>query len=73
LPIPLKSEDREISEIDFKKAAKDALKEMKTDKVYGDKAKQLLKNVNEKEIIDIMAAYARCETAPNWKDFSDNI
>lgn len=73
LPIPLKSEDREISEIDFKNAAKDALKEMKTDKVYGDKVKQLLKNVKEKEITDIMAAYARCETAPNWKDFSDNI
>lgn len=73
LPIPLKRENREISEVDFKKAAKDALKEMKTNTVYGDKTKELLNNVSEKDIVDIMTAYARCETAPDWKKFSDNI
>ena len=73
LPIPLKKEDREISEANFKKAAKDALNEMQTNKVYWEKTKELLKNVSEKNIIDIMTAYARCETAPDYKTFSDNI
>ncbi len=73
LPIPLKKEDREISQTNFKKAAKDALNEMQTNKVYWEKTKELLKNVSEKDIIDIMTAYARCETAPDYKTFSDNI
>lgn len=73
LPIPLKLQDREISEDDFKKVAKDALNEMQTNKVYWEKTKELLKNINESNIIDIMTAYARCETAPDSKTFSDNI
>ncbi len=73
LPIPLKAEDREISETNFKKAAKDALNEMQTNEVYWEKTKELLKGVNEKNIIDIMTAYARCETAPDSKTFADNI
>lgn len=73
LPIPLKIEDREISEDDFKKAAKDALDEMQVNTEYWDKTKELLKNVKEKDIINIMTAYARCETAPDYENFSDNI
>lgn len=73
LPIPLKVEDREISENDFKKAAKNALDEMQANTVYWDKTKELLENVKEKDIINIMTAYARCETAPDYKNFSDNI
>lgn len=73
LPIPLKVEDREISESNFKKAARNALREMRANKVYWKKTEELLNNVSEKEIVDIMTAYARCETAPDWKTFSDNI
>lgn len=73
LPIPMKAEDREIGLSEFKESAKNALKQMKNDKTYWEKVKWLLNEVSEDDVIDIMAAYARSETAQDWSQFSDDI
>ena len=73
LPIPIKKEQREISVSSFKSRATKALNEMKNNKAYWEKIKNLVKNLGEKEIINIMAAYARSETAEDYTKFSDPI
>ena len=73
LPIPVKKEVREITVSNFKSEAKSALNEMKNDGLYWKKLKNVLKKVNEKDILSIMAAYARSETSENRKTFKDPI
>lgn len=73
LPIPMKAEDREIQIAEFKKCAQDAITQLKTDSHYGEKISTLLKSKSEKDIINIMTAYARCETSQDWSQFSDPI
>ncbi len=73
LPLPIKAEDREISIEAFKKEAKTALTEMTKNTMYKEKCNQLLKTVSEDDIISIMTAYARSETAEDWKHFNDKI
>lgn len=73
LPIPMKAEDREIQIAEFKKCAQDAITQLKTDSHYGEKISTLLKSKSEKDIINIMTAYARCETSQDRSQFSDPI
>lgn len=73
LPIPLKREQREISVSSFKSKARKVLNEMKNNKVYWEKIKGVLKNINEREVVNIMSAYARSETSEDYTKFSDPI
>ena len=85
LPIPLKESDRTITVSDFKKKAENSLGEMENNKFYWEKMKKLLKKIEKKDVISIIAAYARSETAgknlpiwyyelhrrePNWSAYS---
>lgn len=73
LPIPIKKEHREVSISSFKSKAKRVLNEMKSNKTYWEKVKAVLRNVNESEIVNVMAAYARSETSEDYRKFSDPI
>ncbi len=73
LPIPIKIEDRQIELDEFKNDAKQALSQMKNNEKYGDKTKELLNKISEKDVISFMAAYARSETACDHEDFKDQI
>lgn len=71
IPIPLKSADRHIDIDEFREYAKIAVHEMKKDPIYWDKTQKLIKECGEDNVINIMTAFARCETAPD--DFSAPI
>lgn len=73
LPIPIKKEQREVSISNFKSKATKALNEMKNNRAYWEKIKNLVRNLGEKEVVNIMAAYARSETAEDYTKFSDPI
>lgn len=73
LPVPIKREQREISVSSFKSKARKVLNEMKNNKVYWEKIKSVLKNINEREVVNIMSAYARSETSEDYTKFSDPI
>ena len=73
LPIPLKREEREISDSKFKSCAKKAIDQMENNSNYGDKVKKLLKNVKKNDVANIMAAFARSESSDDYKTFSSKI
>lgn len=73
IPIPLASEQRETGYEEFYQMSLQAVEEMKDDPNYGTAIKKILKSVNKEEMATTMCAYARSETAQDWKNFSDNI
>lgn len=73
LPIPMKAEDREIQIAEFKRCAQEDITQLKSDSHYGKKLSTLLKSKSEKDIINIMTAYARSETSQDWSQFMDPI
>ena len=73
LPIPVKIEDRQIEIKQFKEYSRTALDQMKNNKYYGDKIKEILKQHSEDEIVDVMTAFARSETSEDRSKFSDLI
>lgn len=73
IPIPLKTEDRHIDINAFKEYSRIALQEMKDDSHYWEKVKKLIEEYGEERVINIMTAFARCETATDQEKFSDPI
>lgn len=73
IPIPIEAKNRQLELKEFKHYAKSAINEMKNDENYSEKMSELLKNVKEQDVINIMTAFARCETAEDWTEFSDPI
>lgn len=73
IPIPVKAEDRMINIDEFREYSKKSVQEMVVDPVYWEKMKILLDEIGENEVINIMTAYARCETAKDHKKFLDPI
>ena len=73
IPIPVKAENRKINIDEFKKYCKVALLEMKHDSVYWKKTQELIKELWVETVINVMTAYARCETSMDHKTFSDPI
>jgi len=64
IPIPLKLQQREISDKKVLSYFSQAIKEMKDHPVYGEKVKKLLKKIDKKELLKIMLAYSYSETTP---------
>ncbi len=73
IPIPVKAEDRKINIDEFRAYSKISVQEMKSDPVYWERMKKLLDEIGEERVINIMTAYARCETATDHEKFSDPI
>ena len=73
IPIPVKTVDKKVSINKFKEYSKIALHEMENDAYYWEKIKEIIKKCWEKQIINIMTAFARCETATDQEKFSDPI
>ena len=73
IPIPVKAEDRKINIDEFREYSKISVQEMKSDPVYWERMKKLLDEIGEERVINIMTAYARCETATDHEKFSDPI
>lgn len=73
IPIPLKTADRHIDINEFKEYSRMALQEMKDDSHYWEKVKKLIEECGEERVINIMTAFARCETATDQEKFLDPI
>jgi|GEM_PF-5997869 hypothetical protein len=64
IPIPLKLQQREVSDKKILNYFSQAIEEMKDHPVYGEKVRKLLKKIDKKELLKIMLAYAYSETTP---------
>lgn len=73
IPIPMDSKYREITSEQFVDYCHSAITEIKENKVYWEKIKELLKKTSEKEIVANMLAFARSETTEEYTDFTQNI
>ncbi len=73
IPIPLKTADRHIDINEFKEYSRIALQELKDDSHYWEKVKKLIEECGEERVINIMTAFARCETATDQEKFLDPI
>ena len=73
IPIPVKAADRKIEVEQFREYSRIALHEMEQNPVYWEKTKKLIKECGEEKILNIMIAFARCETATDQQYFSDPI
>ncbi|MDD2486857.1 MAG: hypothetical protein PHS92_00600 [Candidatus Gracilibacteria bacterium] len=73
LPIPLDSKVRMVSVPKFAYYCNQAINEMKEDKIYGTKVKNLIDDIGEKELITSMIAFARSESTEEYTNFSQQI
>lgn len=73
VPIPVREEDRQVEIEQFKKYCKISLEEMKNNEYYGSQIKKILDKHSEKDVIDVMTAFARSETSQDYTEFSDFI
>lgn len=73
IPIPLSKEQREVSDEAFYHMSLQAVEELSEHKLYGEDIKELINAVGKEAIARTMCAYARAETAQDWKHFSDQI
>ena len=73
VPIPVREEDRQVEIEQFKKYCKISLEEMKNNEYYGSQIKKILDKHSEKDVIDVMTAFARSETSQDYTEFSDSI
>jgi hypothetical protein len=62
IPIPLESRERIITDEQFTNYCQKAIKEMKTDEIYGEKTQQLLKKFSEENLVELMIAVAKQES-----------
>jgi hypothetical protein len=73
IPIPVQSADRKIDINQFREYSEIALDEMKNNPHYWEKVKKIIKEVWKKRVVDIMIAFARCETSMDQETFADPI
>lgn len=73
LPIPLQDEKRITSLEEFRKWSVEAIEKLSEHEHYGPKLKELLKKIPKDDLSLIMCAFARSESAQDWKNFSDDI
>lgn len=73
IPIPVQATDRKIDIDQFREYSQISLQQMKNDPNYWEKTKKLIEQIWEEQIINIMIAFARCETAMDQKTFTDPI
>ncbi len=74
LPIPLNSDVRELTDNKFAFYCKRAISEMKEDKKYGEKIKEMIRlSWWEDRLIAIMIAFARSESSEDYKNFTQKI
>ena len=73
IPIPVQATDRKINIDEFREYSRIALHEMENNSIYWKKTQELIKKVWEEKVINIMTAFARCETATDQEKFLDPI